>query len=191
MTLWEFERIEWSKFEVSPRCDPASVPRALEALLSASDTEQATAAYWNIDNVVIVQGGAFTAALPTTMCAVQMLAYPLHPAARERVLELLEQLACADIRDPSDTRDHDETLLSKINCELRRGFSIYAALAQQVTDLEREYCTEILLACADGDTTLGGRAEYYIRRIAEDPRVAAETRDWVGRRLEHWLSGRA
>jgi len=178
VTVWEFERIDWAAFEVCPGTDVNSVPGALAALLTAADADQALKAYWKLDNVVVVQGRAYSAALPTAQCAVQILASGPRPEARVRVVELSEQLSGAGIPDG------DEALLRDINRAIRRGFPCYAVLLQIGSELERELCTDLLIDCAQGDATLSKRVQYYIRRLVEDPKASARAREYALKRAE-------
>ncbi|MEU9763296.1 hypothetical protein [Streptomyces sp. NPDC047985] len=74
----------------------SSVPGALRRLLAAADEDQAMAAYWDLENVVVVQGQLHSAALPTVSVLLAGLLDDVSADARDLVLELLQQIVMGE-----------------------------------------------------------------------------------------------
>ncbi|PZT71609.1 MULTISPECIES: hypothetical protein [unclassified Streptomyces] len=128
------------------------VPGALRRLLAASDEDEAMAAYWDLENVVVVQGQLHSAALPAVPVLLAGLLGELSPDARDLVLELLRQIVTGE-------PDEDERALG--NTDL--GDRCRAAARTGLWLVYRELTTR------RRDT-----AEAILARIEEDrARVAA------------------
>lgn len=173
MRVWEFERYDWDGLDAVGSA--RGVPNALDELSSASTIDEATAAYWKIDNCVVVQGTVYEAAVATAACAVVLL--PIASAsARPMLIELLEQFTLEEHSTAPLLRD---ALLR----EIVRGFGFYVALLQYGADLERSMCIDLLLYCAGGDPSLRPRVEFYLERAASDSTNTLERRKEAATRL--------
>jgi len=122
------------------------VPDALEKLRNAANADEATDAYWQIDNTVIVQGQLFEAAVPTTACLVNILR-SCSPVARPQIVELLGQIATGE-SDRSEVAIGQNNLKEQCIYEIIKGFELYKKILATGTEVERLYCLEILNACA-------------------------------------------
>ena len=84
---------DWARLH-SSLGDARLVPSAINRLLHASSSQEATDAYWELDNRVVVQGRLFNSAVPTAsevtlaICAGKYTSYALPEA-----LDLLVELA--------------------------------------------------------------------------------------------------
>jgi hypothetical protein len=162
--MWEMDRFDWGKLHA--KGSSARVPDALVELASASTEEQADAAYWRIDNVVVVQGTLYEAAVPTTACLVALLP-KCNNVVRERVLELLVQLGSGE-----SAPNVDVDVAAECRREILLGYCEYAHLLESGEDRERVHAVDLMGLCATADPTLGGRVKWYFRRSLEGERDA-------------------
>lgn len=91
----EIARTRWEDFRTLGDCSDG-VPDALRRLLAAVDEDEAMAAYWELENVVVVQGQLYSAALPTVSVLLAALLGELSADARDLVLELLQQIVTGE-----------------------------------------------------------------------------------------------
>lgn len=91
----EIARIRWEDFRTLGNRS-GGIPGTLHSLLAAADENEAMAAYWDLENVVVVQGQLHSAALPTVSVLLAGLLGDLSPDARDLVLELLQQIVMGE-----------------------------------------------------------------------------------------------
>ncbi|MFD7745610.1 hypothetical protein ACFV2V_21620 [Streptomyces sp. NPDC059698] len=91
----EIARTVWEDFRTMGDRS-GGVPDALRRLLAASDEDEAMVAYWDLENVVVVQGQLHSAALPTVSVLLAGLLDELSADARDLVLELLQQIVMGE-----------------------------------------------------------------------------------------------
>ncbi|WP_330242598.1 hypothetical protein [Streptomyces sp. NBC_00525] len=136
------------------------VPGALRRLLAASDEDEAMAAYWDLENVVVVQGQLHSAALPTVPVLLAGLLGELSPDARDLVLELLRQIVTGE-------PDKDERALGNTD------------LGDRCREAAR---TGLWLVYRELITRRRDTAEAILDRIEEDrARIAAYLRNTRGK----------
>lgn len=87
----EVERVRWGEFRTVSG-DAHEVAAALRALLAAKTPEEASAAYWQLENQVVVQGTVFEAAEPVVGVLVAALAETRPFCVRVAALGLLFQI---------------------------------------------------------------------------------------------------
>jgi hypothetical protein len=85
--------------------DASRVPDALRQLLRASNADEASAAYWLLDNEVVVQGRMYTSVAPLiSIIGLAVFHAGANAVARHRLVELLTEFALGhaheDVRDP-------------------------------------------------------------------------------------------
>ncbi|GAA3375490.1 hypothetical protein GCM10020367_43500 [Streptomyces sannanensis] len=144
----EISRIGWSDFHtLGDRSE--NVPGALRRLLAAGTEDEAMGAYWELENVVVVQGQLYSAALPTLSVLLAALLDDLSVDARDLVMELIYQIVAGEAdeeeaaRGNSDLgdrcRDSARSGLWPIYRELgtRRRESAEAVLERIETDKQR------------------------------------------------------
>ncbi|MEV0964717.1 MULTISPECIES: hypothetical protein [unclassified Streptomyces] len=91
----EIGRLDWTAFRtLGDRTE--KVPGALLRLFAAGTEDEAMAAYWELENVVVVQGQLYSAALPTVHVLLAALLDELSADARDLVLELLFQIVSGE-----------------------------------------------------------------------------------------------
>ncbi len=78
---------DWHQFK-SFKGDASTLPAAIREIASASNDEQATRAYWLIDNTAVVQGRLSSSVYPLTVCLLAALDVA-GKEARERIVDLL------------------------------------------------------------------------------------------------------
>lgn len=74
---------------------------AINELLSANDAESAEAAYWKLENRIVVQGTVYSAAVPATSILVAALMDTLPMPVRISILDLLFQILTGASYEPS------------------------------------------------------------------------------------------
>lgn len=147
------------------------VPRAVTSLLSAVTPAEAKAAYWQLDNRVVVQGQLFEAAQHVIGPLLVGLQGSLSPAARHRVVDLLVEFVLA-------TPDESEKELGNLNLdracrqEIERGtWSIYPLLEDPDARV-REGSIELLDA-VESDRTRLATALALLAEADPEERVRA------------------
>lgn len=145
----------------------SGVPSALADLQAATSPMAANDAYWGIDNVVVVQGSLYEAAVPAAACAVLAL-YQSTPVARPFVLELLGQLGMGTA-DPSEVAAGNAHLQKQCIQQLSRGVAMYFALLRSGTEDERSSCVDLLGLCGTEDASLREQVLWHFERLLQEP----------------------
>ncbi|MEU3267252.1 hypothetical protein [Streptomyces bacillaris] len=147
----EIARTAWADFRTLG--DRSSgVPDALRRLLAAADEDEAMAAYWDLENVVVVQGQLHSAALPTVPVLLAGLLDDMSADARDLVLGLLQQIVMGE-------SDEDEVALGN------------ADLGERCREAAR---TGLWLIYRELGTRRRETAEAILERIEDDkPRITA------------------
>jgi hypothetical protein len=138
----ELARHDWTAFRTFIG-DASLVPAAVTALASAESDEQALAAYWRIDNVVMVDGRLSEAVEPLTPCLIVALDSAAVPAFNT-ILDLLSAIA-GGYEEHVDNQTVGrasvkmcvETMASRLNVFIEELFASGNAS-----------CVDILLGCA-------------------------------------------
>jgi len=174
MRVWKLERYDWD--ELDALGSASGIPEALDALSSASVTDEARTAYWRIDNCVVVQGSPRGAAVATAACVAALL--PICTAAsRPLLIELLEQISGGDAATPA-------TLQNAIFSEVVKAYGTYVSLLQLGEDVERSICIDLLLYCARHDPSLRPRTQFYLERASRADFGTDEIRRYAAARLQ-------
>jgi hypothetical protein len=119
--------VRWEQLRAGPG-SAAGVPAAFGALATAETDDAATDYYWQLDNVVIVQGNLYESALPAVWAVFALLAGPLPGAARYRLVELLAEIAGGDTAQ-AETDAGNADLADRCRAALRDGlWTCYALL---------------------------------------------------------------
>ena len=143
-TLAELEiaRVEWNSLR--ELIGPADkIPAALLDLFRASTESAADAAYWRLENHVVVQGQLFQAAEPvvSVLLAALLDQSPLH--IRSRILELLFQILSGH-PDESEVAASNEGLAERCKSKAREGlWVLYREMREGEQDAARE-CIELI-----------------------------------------------
>jgi hypothetical protein len=120
------DSVNWGhlRWQMGPSAD--FVPDAFRRLIHSQSEEDARAAYWMLDNGVVVQGSLFEASeklLPLLLAALELELTP----ARHRVVELLTEIALG-VPDKSEVAVGNSGLADAIRAAIRRGLSATYAL---------------------------------------------------------------
>jgi hypothetical protein len=170
--------IDWKSLRAMGSAE--KIPEALSRLCHAENPEEATEAYWQIDNTVVVQGQLFEAAVPTCARLVEMLP-TCSPAGRPRVIELLAQISRGEA-DQSEVEKDRSSLQRECMAIIVNGFDLYTSILAHGSDVERLYWLDLLGACAEFDPKYRDRALREISRAASDfshPEVAKLATEWL------------
>ncbi|WP_437290964.1 hypothetical protein [Sorangium sp. So ce406] len=176
----EILRHDWSALRAAGGA--GHIPRALQDLESASREDEASNAYWKIDNCVVLQGHVHQAALATVSCLLVTL-LRCTDVARRHVLELLVQIGSGEPA-PSELALGESDVVDRCLAEIARGVPIYVDILERSRDAhERNSCIDLLgLSCA-ADSGLRDRVRWYMRTILSEP-VNDGTRKLVASWLE-------
>ena len=177
MNAWESERFEWSTIRAAAGRTAERVPDALESLRTSTNEHEASEAYWRLDNFVIIQGSLFDAALPTAACLVTLVGIT-SGIAREKMIELLEQISSGEAQDGK------KNLKAEISSEICRAFTVYVGLLQYGSDLERELCLNLIVVCARERYDLRAQARFYVTRLLEEQNIPQRLRTFAQDSLE-------
>ncbi|GAA1198633.1 hypothetical protein GCM10009654_64150 [Streptomyces hebeiensis] len=103
----EVSRIAWEEFRtLGDRSE--GVPDALRRLFAARTEDEAMSAYWDLENVVVVQGRLYAAALPTVSVSLAALLDDLSADARDLVLELIHQIVAGEADEDEVARGNGD-----------------------------------------------------------------------------------
>nr|WSZ98046.1 hypothetical protein OH820_22395 [Streptomyces sp. NBC_00857] len=91
----EISRIAWKELHTT-RDRSEDVPDALRRLFAAQTEGDAMSAYWELENVVVVQGQLYGAALPTVSVLLAGLLDDLSAVVRDLVVELIYQIVAGE-----------------------------------------------------------------------------------------------
>lgn len=177
--IWAFRQFEWRNLRAAQSA--AHVPAAIMQLVDAKTSEDAQRAYWRIDNVVVVQGALYEAALPTTKCATIALAAS-GASGRTMLLELLVQLG-SGVPDQTEIALGNHHIQSKCRLELCRAASLYFHYLQSGCAEDKMHCVDLLGLCALSDASLAGQvvwhlSEFLTHDISNNVRLLVE--NWIG-----------
>ena len=156
--IWECERYKWT--ELRAMGTASNIPEAVERLRASKSEQDAEQAYWTIDNVVVVQGSLYEAALSAAACLVIALMHA-SPVGRPRILELLVQIGAGN-PDPIEVGAGNQMLKQKCLRELCKGVAMYLHLLQYGTNEEQLLCIDLICLCADADRSLAEQASGII-----------------------------
>ena len=144
---YELGAVDWGSLRAMG--DAAVVPGAVRALVSAETSDAADAAYWHLDNNVVVQGQLFEAALPLVPVVLAALAGHLSAPARLRAMDLAVEIASGR-PDVSETELGNTSLGRDCRAAFAEGlWLIYAQLSAEEASL-RERAVQVVYA-ADPD----------------------------------------
>ncbi|MBK9261264.1 MAG: hypothetical protein IPM54_15840 [Polyangiaceae bacterium] len=157
---WELECYDWSRLEADGGA--SGVPSAIKALESATTNEVALAAYWKIDNTVVVQGAVYPAALPTVRCLLVSLLRSTA-IARPHILELLVQIGAGEA---AIVEASNSDIVQRCLVEIARGLPIYMdILERSVNSDERAFCVDLIGLCCRVDPSLRERVGWYFNKV--------------------------
>jgi hypothetical protein len=89
------ESVRWEELSTGRPGDDAAarLPQALGAIATAGSQEEADAAYWSIDNVLVAEGDLYESTVPGICVLLAMLAGPMTVPGRFRIVEMLVEIA--------------------------------------------------------------------------------------------------
>jgi hypothetical protein len=156
--LLEIRRHNWREFRAQPTA--VNVPSALETLARTTSQNEAEKAYWQIDNVVVVQGMLFDAAVPVISCLLSVLQI-CSDVARPFVMELLVQIGSGEPA-PSEIEVGNVHLSEICLRELCHGTAIYFDILENGTSDEQLHAVDLLGLCASYDKSLKPRVIWWL-----------------------------
>lgn len=124
---------DWAPFRTSIG-GAEFVPSAIDRLLHSGSPEQATSAYWELDNRVVVQGQLFGSAVPTSLWLVRSICErDFTPNGLARSLDLLVELAFGEA-DQSEVARGNHDLGAQCRAAIRGGLSCIKALVGEAEE---------------------------------------------------------
>jgi hypothetical protein len=153
--------------------DASMIPSAVEALSEALRPEEVEAAYWRLDNHVVVQGQIFDSALALIPVLLALLAGALAEPVRASILELLFQILVG-------TPDHTEidrgllNLAEECRTEIKKGMWLFYSDLFSTEPSVRKVAMELVVECDEDELRRGRVLEWLgasdpddgIRRVA-------------------------
>ena len=158
--------VDWGALRALSHSGTAeAVPDAVRALAAAATPEEAKAAYWRLDNCVVVQGSLFEAGPPLVPVLLALLFDGLSRAARADVVEPLTQV-CWYGTDHSEVEVGNADLEQVSRAHLRDGkWVLYQLLFDdhaltrdaalgllECVETDREHLANVCAAMAARDT---------------------------------------
>ncbi|WP_437912847.1 hypothetical protein WME73_38505 [Sorangium sp. So ce302] len=157
------------------------MPLALRELQLAVTESEALAAYWKIDNTIVVQGQVYQAALAAVPCLLGVL-LRCTEVARRHVLELLVQIGSGEAA-AREIELGEVDIVQRCQREIARGLPIYVDIIERAVDADEcAFCVDLLGLSCRADRGLRERVLWYFERV----RVAASF-EGVQRLLSSWL----
>jgi len=136
------------------------VPGALKSLIEAADDQSAEAAYWRLDNRIVVQGRVFDSARALAPVLLALLAGELSPSVRVRILDLLFEMQGGQV--------HEE--------ELARGG---AAVGTDCTRIIQEGLWTYYACLLSKDARVRRSAVDLIGQLDQDSNRRSHILEWV------------
>ncbi len=132
----------WEMFRTSSGTAEA-VPDALRNLAEAETKEAARSCYWRLDNVIVLQGWLFEAAVPVVPVLLALLTGELPAAAKREIVELLQQIGCGETHRDEEARGNAD-LGDRCRRLIREGiWTVYGLLLDPDLDT-RDACLALL-----------------------------------------------
>lgn len=152
----ELERHSWNEyFTMGNRVQ--QVPDALRMMISGQDEEEVMCSYWDLENVIVVQGQLFSAAEPATSVLTAALAGDISPDARDAVMELIHQIV-RGTPDEEELARGDTELGERCRARAREGlWFFYRELGSRRREL-----AESILEVVETD---GRRTEQFLKNL--------------------------
>lgn len=176
------DAVDWSTLHSSLGA-AEFVPEAFRQLIDAQSEEEAEEAYWKLDNRVVVQGQLYDSARWLIGPLVAALQGSLTDSARNRVAELLAEIAIGAARD-IDSATGDIELALACREELSRGlWSFYGLLDDndhrtrlgatyilEVVEPDKKRLTHVMnfVVRLDPEEAMRGRAIALLREIESE-----------------------
>jgi len=162
----EISRHDWRALRTFEG-DGSHLPGALRRLAAARTTAEAGAAYWEIDNVVVIQGRLSQSASAVVCCLMSALA-TAAPPARDEIVSLIALIANG-YDEHVDIDAVGPVRLAEIRQEVTRGFVFFAELLETTGHAA---CIELVAVCGLTDPLLRERAGYVLEAAARLPKPA-------------------
>jgi len=154
---FELSRVDWS--QVRDITGPAThVPSSLRELFTARSSEDCEIAYWKLENVVVVQGQLYEAAVyvvPVLLAAIAVLECPTF--VRTTIFELLFQIVHGDSHEEEVLRGFTD-LGDRCREKARHGLWL---LFRETKSCHREAAIELLKTIEDDQSRLTFLEENY------------------------------
>ncbi len=152
----EARRYDWGRLDAV--ASAAQMPAIVAELAGARDHSRAHAAYWRIDNGVVVQGLLYEAALPVLRIVLLELA-GCSSVARPFLLELAVQICSGTSQDGLERR---------CRSELAGALNVLLYWVENGSLEERIHCVDLLGLCASECPVVFDRVSWYLRYLAQN-----------------------
>jgi len=162
----EISRHDWRALRTFEG-DGSHLPDALRRLAAARTETEAGDAYWEIDNVVVIQGRLSQSATAVVCCLMQALA-TAPPPARDEIISLIALIANG-YDDHVDVEMVGPVSLAEIRQEVARGFAFFVELLETTGHAA---CIELVAVCGLTDPLLRERAAHALDAASRLPKPA-------------------
>jgi hypothetical protein len=152
------ERIDWNSLR-SASGSSEFVPDAVRELLAAATAEEAEAAYWKLDNDVVVQGQLFEAARWVIGPLLAALSQPRAAFVREQIANLLVEIAFGEPHERELAAGGDPDLAARCIDELRNALPIFYGMLDDSVPMLRLGGLDLLDAAEADRVRLASAAE--------------------------------
>lgn len=167
--------VDWTRQRTGSDGTAESIPKALKALVIADSQDEALAAYWDLDNRVVVQGQLFEAAVSLVPAMFAALLTELSESARYWMIELMIQIGGGE----SHASEAGLNLGEAARAALREGLWVIYAQLQDGSPRVRASTTDLLALVDPNRTRLSA---VVAAQLADDS--SEEVRSAVARLTE-------
>jgi hypothetical protein len=167
------DAVDWNALRAM--ASAAAVPDAVRALVAAGSEHDADAAYWRLDNNVVVQGQLFESALPLVPVLLAALAGPVAEPARVRLADLLVEIA-SGTPDESERERGNGGLGRACRAAVAEGLWLVYSLLQSDDARLRERAVQVVYAAEPDreklarvlDDVAASDADARVRNVAAE-----------------------
>jgi hypothetical protein len=163
--------VNWESLRAIGPGQARKVPDAVRRLVSADSETDATAAYWELDNNVVVQGQLFEAARPLIPVLLAAVAGELTTPARLRVVDLIVEIASGR-PDESEVALANTELGRDCRSAVRAGVWLFYEMLVRAEAPLRKRAVQIIYA-VDEDRTRVADLLQQVATADPDPSVRA------------------
>jgi hypothetical protein len=172
LTRYELDAVDWPDQRVIEGRDGADIPGAVDKLMAARSEADAEAAYWMLDNRVVVQGQLFEAALPLVPVLLAALTDPLPAFVRVHLADLLIEIT-RGTPDETELARGNSDLAERIKRAARAGLWLIYSLCFDPNPQVRERGLFLAHATDPDRDRLGAVIEHALHDHAQSVRAVA------------------
>jgi hypothetical protein len=169
------ESVKWDNLRTDSGTG-AGLPAAFDDLHKAHSEDAAEAAYWRIDNEVVVQGELYEAAVPALGVLLSMSLDTASIHGLRAVVELVQQIVCGQSFASEVGRVPDSNIAQQCIAAAREGIWLLYSWLQHA-DADIRQCALLALDVVDDNVARKQRIFDEVLRCDADPGVQKVFRD--------------